>query len=428
MTINYEQKKLPNGLKLITAPWPGQAATIMVLVGVGSRDEDNQRAGISHFLEHMLFKGTKKRPTTLAISRELDQLGAQYNAFTSLEYTGYWLTVANEYFASATKILADMFLCSQLPSEEITKESGTILEEINMSYDIPQHHVEEMLHSLMYPDQPFGRPIIGCKETVKKINQADLLDYYRSRYQPQATTIILCGEDKFLPTWQKLIKSIFNFPAKGESFSRVPAEPRQTIARRSFEKRPTDQGHLEIGFPAVSATDPQSGVLEILTNALGGMMSSPLFIEIRERRGWAYHISAAAETVTDAGWLRIKSGLTLPHLQEAIDLIWRLCRQMTERPLTKEELTKAQNNWLGHFYLNLQTSQEIASFLAEESYYFSRPRQPKEIAEKIRAVTIDRVQFLAKQIFRPDNFNLSLISPHLPNLPTCLADRRDFTS
>ncbi|TSC97434.1 MAG: Uncharacterized protein CEN88_37 [Candidatus Berkelbacteria bacterium Licking1014_2] len=414
--INYTFNQLPNGLKIISAPLENsQVGTMMILVGVGSRDEIDRQAGISHFLEHLLFKGTKSRPSTLSISRELDKLGAQYNAFTSLEYTGYWFSAAAGQFPAAFAVLTDMFFNSLLVEEEVEREKGTILEEINMRNDVPQDRVEQTLHQLMYPDQPFGRDIIGSKKTVSAITRKNLLDYYRQRYQPAQTMIIIAGDNQKMAQWQRLTEDAFaNWRPLTHPFSRQPVAVEQRQPRQEWEKKSVDQGHLRIGFRAVNAISPQAPVLEILANALGGMMSSPLFLEVRERRGWAYSVKAEAGTVSDTGWLEIKAGLTLEHLEEAAELIWRLCREMAEKPLSPDDLEKARDNWLGHFYLDLQTAEDIARFLADEAYYFSRPRQPEEIEKQIRAVTGRDIQNLAQKIFQPENFNLALISPIRP--------------
>lgn len=418
--IDYELNKLSNGLRIITAPMGNtQAVTLLILVGIGSRYEDDKQAGISHFLEHMFFKGTNNRPTYKEIATELDYLGGDFNAYTGEEYTGYYVQAAADKFHKALDILTDMFFNSTFPQAEIEREKGVIVEEINMYEDQPQSKVAQEAQKLVFADSPLGRPIIGNKEAVKGITQKDLINYRDAMYSPSNTIVVVAGNmEKF--NWQKEITQKFQnwhspqppthevYPPLAESgaTSQAGGKPKQKMIYRK-----TDQAHFVLAFPTFKVADIRRPQLQVMTNLLGGMMSSRLFEEIREKRGLAYYIRAGADEYHDNGALYICAGVMLEKTQEAIKVVAEELQKIAHNKVDAEELKRSQENMKGQIYLGLEDSKSVTQYLANRILYFNNIIQPEEIVARIEAVTIKEIQKLAPKIFQKTKRNLAVIGP-----------------
>lgn len=413
----FKKTTLKNGLRIITVPQKRtQAVTVLVLVGAGSKYERKENNGISHFLEHMYFKGTKKRPSPIAIAELLDKVGGIYNAFTSQEYTGYFAKVETSNFELALDWVADIFLNSTFPEKEIEKEKGVIIEEINMIYDHPVAHIGVLWPKLLYGDQPAGWNIAGTKESVTGLNRQKLLEYMKKQYLAQNTILCLAGnieEKKAI----NLTKKYFAKIKMGQPLKKPKVIEKQEKPQCLLEERKTDQTHLYLGVRGYNLFHPQRYVQELLAAILGGMKSSRLFIKIREELGIAYYIDTEAEEDPDSGFLVTRAGVDNQKVEKAIFTILREYKKITEKKISKPELKKAKDNIKGKLALFLETSDALASFYAGQELLEKEILTPKEIFAKIDKITANDILKVAKDIFKPEKLNLALIGPFRDKKP-----------
>lgn len=409
--LNYQLTNFHNGLKVITAPLPRtRAVTVMFLFGVGSRFEKPALNGISHFLEHMYFKGTKKRPTTWDISRELDSVGANFNAYTGEEMTGFFVRVSSKHFDLGLDILSDMLYHSKFDPQEIEREKGVIIEEINMYNDDPRAKVEDVAKELVYPTHPLGRNVAGSKGTVGKFTRDDFIKYREIFYQPSNCVIVVAGggePKKWLDEIKKRFEDLKN--TKIPDFERV-IENQKKPALSIYNKK-TDQAHFILAFRALKRSDERRPINNVLTNLMGQMMSSRLFIEVRERRGLCYYINANMAEYHDVGAWYVSAGVDLNRIEEAIQVILAEIKKLKDKPVTNEELKRAQENLKGHMFLSLEESMAVASILAEQQLLLGEIKDPDVLAKEIDAVTKADIQKLAQEIFIPKNLNLAIVGP-----------------
>jgi len=409
--IDFNLSTFKNGLRLATAPIvTSEAVTILILVSVGGRYEKDSERGISHFLEHLFFKGTKKRPTALKIAHELDSLGAQYNAFTGEEYTGLYIKSAAEDFDKSFEILSDMFLNSAFPEEELQREKGVILEEANMRRDVPQSYVQILSQRQMFSNDPLGEDLVGRPETIKKITRRDILAYRQIGYSPESTTIVICG--KKTTAWEKRVEAVFGG---------LPAHPKPVFKstdnfivspKISQDVRKIDQAHFILSCQAFKKTDPRRYALAILSTILGGGMSSRLFSQIREKRGWAYYVGASLGAYHDTGYIDFVAGVKRDKLADSVKIILEQIEDLKKNGPTKAELEKTKSNLRGHLALSLEDSFEIANFLSEELLYEEdKIRQPEKILSAIEKVTREDVKRLSQELFLSDKMGLSVVGP-----------------
>lgn len=407
----FKKITLENGLRIIIVPQENtQAATVLVLVGTGSKYEKKEINGISHFLEHMFFKGTKKRPSAKAVAETLDKVGGIYNAFTSEEYTGYFAKVAAPYLELALEWVSDIFLNSLLPENEIEKEKGVIIEEINMRYDHPMSYVQTLWSKLLYGDQPAGWEIAGTKETVSKMNRQKLLDYMKSQYVASNTIISVAGKIKESEVISK-VKKYFNKIKTTPPIKKPPVREKQTKPACLLNFRKTDQTHLCLGVRAFNLFHPQRYTQEILGVILGGLMSSRLFIAVREKLGVAYYIKTDVVSNPDTGYLVTQAGVDNENVEKAIQTILKEYRKISQKKVPLSELKKAKDNIKGRLALELESSDAQASFYAGQEVLEKKILTPEEIFAKIDKVTALDVLKVAKEIFLPKKLNLALIGP-----------------
>jgi len=407
----FKKITLPNGLRIITVPQKGtQAVTVLVLVGTGSKYEKKEINGISHFLEHMYFKGTKKRPSTLAIAETLDKVGGIYNAFTSEEYTGYFAKVAAPHFEIALDWVSDIFLNSLLSEKEIQREKGVIVEEINMRYDHPISYVQVLWPKLLYGDQPAGWDVVGTKENVLKMNREKLLNYMKSQYVASNTIISVAGkigENEAISKVKKYFREIKATIPKSKS----PVIEKQSKPACLLHPKKTDQTHLCLGVRAFNLFHPQRYAQEILGVILGGMMSSRLFIAIRGKLGIAYYIKTDVTSDPDTGYLVTQAGVDNKNVEKAISAILKEYRKISQKRVPPIELKKAKDNIKGKLALELESSDAQASFYAGQELLEKKILTPEEIFAKIDKVSLNDVLKVAKDIFQPKKLNLALIGP-----------------
>jgi len=403
--------KLPNGLKILLVNQKNtDAVTALILVKVGSEYESKEINGISHFLEHMCFKGTKKRPDKLAISKELDSLGAEYNAFTSKEYTGYFAKSASSNFQKIFDIISDIYLNSILPENEIEKERRVILEEINMNRDLPQHYVWNIFMELAYGNQPAGWDIAGTSDTLKKIERRHLLEFRQKFYQPTNTLIVIAGNFKESTAVLNIQKTFGNLFAGPKIKKQKTILKKQKDAEIKINFKKTEQTHLIFGFECSNLFDKRKYALEILSAILGGGMSSRLFQKIREKMGLAYYIYNDLLLFSDHGLILTSAGVQNEKIKEAIENIWRE-HQKIINDISAEEIAIAKKRIKGQLILNTETSDELASFYGGQEIILGKTLTPAEIIKKIEKVNLSEIKQLAKEIFKKEKINIAVIGP-----------------
>lgn len=409
--LGYHKTVLENGLRVITVPQADSvAAAIFVLVEAGSKYEKKELNGISHFLEHMVFKGTAARPKAGMIAEELAALGAQFNAFTSQEFTAYYVKVAKRHFDKALEIVSDLYLNPIFNPKEIDKERGVVIEEINMYEDMPPHKVQRLMLELLYGDQPAGWDVAGRKEVIQKISQADFLNYRREHYVAKATAVIVAGSFDEGAALQKIEGHFKVIPAAEKSGKPKTKEAQKEPALKVY-KKDSDQTHLVIAARAFDAFDERRFALQVLSDVLGGGMSSRLFNKVRNELGAAYYIHSSADLSTDHGVLDIAAGVDHKKIAEVIRAILGECRRIKEEPVPKAELQKAKDHLSGSILLDLETSDQLANFYGGQEIVEKKIITPDELIAKLQAVSADEVRKVAGDVFRDEGLNLALIGP-----------------
>ena len=401
-----------NGLRLVTVPMKNtKAVTVLVLVGTGSKYETKEINGISHFLEHMFFKGTKKRPNTLAIAETLDRVGGEYNAFTDKEMTGYWAKTDSKHLNIALDWVSDIFLNSKLDSEEIQREKGVIIEEINMYLDTPMLYIEDLWEELLYGNQPAGWGIAGDKRVIAGMKREQFLTYIKSHYLAKNVVIAIAGDEGSTKNLQARIKTYFQAIKIGRPMPKKKVKEVQNSPGTLIHHKESDQTHLHLGVRAYNLFDPRRYVLALLSAILGGNMSSRLWISVREREGLAYYIKSSFQRYTDSGYFVTRAGIDNSRVEKAIKIILKEYKKISEKEVSKDELRKAKDFIKGRTILAMEESDEQAGFYARQEILENRILTLDEIFAKIEAVTANDIQRVAKDIFRPKKLNLALIGP-----------------
>lgn len=425
MKFMFKIQTLDNNLELITAPMSGtKTVTALVLFGTGSRYETKENNGISHFLEHLLFKGTKKRPNTLAIAGELDGIGGEYNAFTGKEITGFWIKVEASQLSLAMEILSDIILNSLMPSEEIEREKGVIIEEANMYLDNPLIHIDDLFEQCLYGDTPIGWSTIGSKKNIAEFKRDEFVNYFHSQYLASNTVVCLSG--KIPDDSVALIKNFFQKMNKGQAKDCETAviKQKQPAIKLFFKK--TDQAHLSLGVPAYSSGHPLEMALKVLAIILGGTMSSRLFIELRERQGLAYYVRTQSEFFIDSGYLTTCAGVPLTKIKEAIKIILNEYQKLTTNFVSEDELKRVKQCIIGRTALQFEASDNIANWYAQQAITLKQQKvarsslikgiehkilSPDDYYEKINKVTAEEIMKVAREIFVNNKLNLAIIGP-----------------
>ncbi|MFA6048034.1 MAG: pitrilysin family protein [Parcubacteria group bacterium] len=411
--MKHKKTTLKNGLRLITIPMSGgtQTVTVIVMVGVGSRYEKDIEAGISHFIEHMFFKGTEKRPTTLDISTELDSVGGEFNAFTGKDRTAYYVKVDARHLDRALDVVADMYLNSKLEEKEINKERGTILQELNMYEDTPTANVGDTFENLMYGKNPLGREIIGYKYTLLKMKRKDLVDYMGRFYMANDTVITIAGKFNEKATIKK-IKKYFGEMGKGEKPRIVKFKDTQKEPQVKIKFKKTDQTHFILGTRAYDIFSPHRFALSLLSIILGGNMSSRLFVEIREKRGLAYYVRSTVESHHDTGYLSVQAGVEHKNLDLAISTIVKEFKKMAKFGVSEKELQRAKDYVKGKTVMGMEESDEVAMFFAGQETMKKEIMTTEEIFKHFDRVKTSDILRVAKDIFKNNKYNLAVIGPH----------------
>lgn len=407
----YKESNLKNGLALISQHIPeSESVTILCLVGAGSRYEVQENRGISHFLEHMFFKGGEKFKNAKEVASAIDSIGGDFNAFTGKEYAGYYVKCAKEHVHVACEVLSDMLIKATFKQEEIEKERGVILEELNMYLDTPMYQVSWNFEHFLFGDQALGWDTIGTKELINSVNQENFIEYKKSLYTPENTIIAIAGGMEHSELLN-LSESYFG-EMKGKQL-RYPSELKENNPEgrvHIFEKN-TEQGHFVLGGKAPSAKHEDAFVLKILSVLCGGMMSSRMFLNVREAKGLCYYISTSTDDFTDVGIISTRAGVDVNRIEEALEGVLNEYRKLREEKVSQEELDKAKNYLIGKMKLRLEDSEELAHMLGKQALLYTEILTIREVEEKIRKITIDDIYRLSKQVFDPENLYLSLIGP-----------------
>jgi len=407
----FKKHVLKNGLRVVLVPMQkSMATTFLVLVEAGSKYENKEINGISHFLEHMCFKGTKKRPTALIISSEMESLGAVCNAFTGQEVTGYYAKVSADKIDSALDIISDMYIDPLLEEKEIQKEKGVIIEEINMYEDLPMRKVHENFMALVYGDQPAGWSVAGKKEVVSGINREKMVDYRKKHYVPEATTIIVSGAFKEKEMLKKLNK-VFGGLSRSDKAGKETVIEAQSQPKVALETKQSDQTHLVLGFRAFDMFDKRKYALNVLCNILGGGMSSRLFQKVREELGAAYYVNCGSSLFTDHGLLVVSAGVDNKKINVVIKAILDELNKIKNDLVTKAELDKSKNHICGSMMIGLETSDSLAEFYGEQELFREKIMDPEQFIKKIKAVRASDIKAVAEDIIQNIKLNLAIIGP-----------------
>lgn len=400
---------LPNGVRVVTESIPNlSSVSIGIWVEVGSRDEPSAIAGASHFLEHLLFKGTEKR-SALQISQTIDSVGGDFNAFTSREQTCYYIKVLGKDIDLAVDVLQDIFLHSIFDPKELEKERKVILQEIGMVEDTPEELVEDLLYEIVFSEHPLGRSVLGTRGTIQQMTRGQILGYVEQEYSPDRVVIAAAGDlehKRFVDLWGE-IADLQRYPSKRSrnSFA-FPLEEK-------VEVKDLEQSHLALGMRALPATDSRRFTLQVLSTILGGGSSSRLFQEVRERRGLVYSICSYSSAYSDTGLFGVYAGTSPEKVGEVMRTVEGELMRMKEEPISDEELSMAKNQIKGQLLLSMESSEARMDRLARSEIYFGRPWSLEEIQEEIDGVNADSILELSGELFGRSDRSRVIVGPEL---------------
>ena len=415
---------LSNGLRAILVPCEAESVAFGIFIASGSRHEGRSVAGISHFIEHMLFKGTPTRGAT-EISRAIEGRGGMFNAFTSEEATCYYAHLPKEHMAEAVDILSDMYLHASIPEDEFAREKGVVVEELKMYADEPDAVAAENLQKAIFPGCPLGLPVGGTAESVSRMSPADLRRHMKAHYRPDATVVVMAGDFDEEEALRKIRRSLGRV--------RRPASPLRGAPRVNLAKRPApetvvekdvNQTQIAIGYRAFGVRDGRKYAATLMDAILGRGMSSRLFVEVREKRGLSYDIASRMQFFSDAGMFSVAAGVDGAKAEAAIATIERELRRMRERKVPAAELRRVKDFLLGNFRLSHEKVVAKMFFYGSSALAFGRPVTPEEQVKALSAVTAEEVQAVAKAVFRPENRSVSRVVPKGGEHETCRC-RRD---
>lgn len=409
--MEIHKKTLPNKMRIVSAPVSGtESLTVLVLFGVGSRYETASERGVSHFLEHMFFKGTQKRQTAAEIAGLIDGVGGYLNAFTEKHDTGYYCKVSARHLDLALDVIADALLHSKFEQGEVDKEVGAVLEEMKMYFDQPMAYIPELFESLLYGNHPLGWDTIGTEQTLKSMKRDDFLDYIKRFYTPDNAVIVVAGAINPEEV-EKKVEQYFQFEGRKKAAGFLPAKYHQTKPQILLQEKDTEQTHLVLGTRAYEIKHPNERALQVLSQILGGPMSSRLFIAVRENQGLAYHISSYIQQYEDAGHLMIHSGVNIEKTEQAIESVLQEMRRLKTEPVPEDELSRIKEYIKGKTALRMEDSEAVANYAAVQEMFRGNVRPLKEYFAEIDAVTSEDIIAVAHELFIDKNLNLAVIGP-----------------
>jgi len=405
----FERTTLTNGTRVLTAPMAhAQSVSCFVMFAAGSRYERRDESGIAHFAEHLFFKGTDRRPTARDIATEIDSIGGEFNAFTGKEVTAYYVKCAADTRDVALDVLVDMIRHSRFDTEEIEREKGVIVEEMNMYADTPRSYIGNVWERHLYGDQPLGWDIIGTEETVRAATRETFLGYLERWYRPERMIVGLGGRigEGLVERLEELLGDIPGEPTGSPERVELP-ESKPAVR---IHTKQSDQAHLVIGARAYPHGHPDRYVLQLLSTVLGGGMSSRLFTEVRERRGLAYYVYSGASSYADAGTLAAQAGVDLKRIDEAVETIITELRRIADEPVPAEELEKARAFTKGRFVLGLESPHATIMFGLRREVLEGRAAEPEEVLAGLDAVTGEDIQRVAADVLGGE-LRLAVIGP-----------------
>jgi len=406
----YQKITLDNGLRLITSEMPHtRSVSLVFFLGVGSRYETDAIAGVSHFIEHLCFKGTEKRPTAKDISEAIEGVGGILNGGTDKELTTYWCRVTSEHFNLSLDVLVDLLRGSRFAVEDIDRERQVIIEEINMSLDSPRQRVAMLIDEILWPGQALGRDIAGSRETVNAITRRQILDYFSTAYLPNNTVICIAGDIKEKEIQNAIHKSLGAWKL-GKLPSGFPNTFHQQTPSLKIEYRETEQVQLCLAVPGFSYFHKDRFAVDLMSTILGEGMSSRLFTEIRERQGLAYDIHSYADHFSDSGAVIVYAGVDSSRVDDAVKAILEELSKMKEQ-VSDAELSKAREMAKGRLLLSLESSRNVASWLGTQELLTQRILTPDEVIALVEAVTVDDIKRVAREVLTAEKLNLAVVGP-----------------
>ncbi len=409
----YSREVLSNGLRILTSTMPHtHSVCISVFVGTGSRYEEADKAGISHFLEHVCFKGTSRRPTAREIFEAIDGVGGMLNAGTDRELTVYWSKVASGYTSLAIDILTDLIRYPEMDTQEMEKEKQVVINEINLNYDSPQNRADSLIDETLWPAQALGRDVAGSVETVSSFSRLDVLDYFNHQYLPNNTVVSVAGDIDHDKVVAMLSASLEDW--KGSTpLPWYPADDTQESPRLCIESRNTDQSYICLGVKGLPISHPDRFSLDLLSAILGGCLSSRLSMEVREKRGLAYSIHSYTSHLLDSGSLIACAGIDPKHLTETITVILQELRRLKE-DISDAELTKVKEMSKGQLILRMENSQNVANWLGGQELLLGKVLTVEEVLKLIDSVQREDLERIAKQLLVTEKLNLVVVGPSPP--------------
>ncbi|MFA5136618.1 MAG: pitrilysin family protein [Patescibacteria group bacterium] len=412
---------LSNGLRVMlidTASFP--TVTTLLLVGAGSRYENTQNNGIAHFLEHMFFKGSKKYPNPEIISQEIEGMGGYWNAFTSKDYTGYYIKGALSHFPKMIDIISDLLLRSLFDAHEIEKEKGVIVEEINMYEDMPQRRISEIFENIMFPGNPLGFDIAGTKKTVTSFERNTFVNYMQSLYQPQNAVLVVAGGlsqgqkyNSKVKRYLEIIEEKFGGWKKNHTIGFSTYIRNQTSPVVHVARKKTEQAHFCLGFPTVTITDKRRPILKVLATVLGGGASSRLFQEVREKRGLCYYISTGVEQYADTGYIVTQSGVAKDpkKVKDALSATIGEHAKIAKGTINGDDIARSKEMIKGRLLLSMEDSFNVANFYGMRQLREKKTETPEELIQKIDLVTKEEIITLAQGLFSSKKLHFAIIGP-----------------
>ena len=387
-----------------------EAVTLWALFGTGSKYETKKINGISHFLEHLFFKGTKSRPSPGQVWRELDRIGAQKNAFTSKEYTGYYVKSAAKHFDIGLDIVSDILIEPIFKKSEIEKERGVVLQELAMYEDDPRRQAYDLIEELLYGNQPAGWDVGGTPETVKRISREAIIHYKKSHYTTSNAVVVTAGNIEPEETFKK-IERAFSKMYKGKKLRKEKVIERQRVPAVKFKKKDVDQTHLRLALRSYDMYDERRYALQVLATIFGGNWSSYLWREIREKAGLAYYVGASPDEATDTGYLLATAGVAHANFLKTVKKIVEILRRIKTKGVAEREINFAKEFIRGSMALSFESTGEVATFLASQELFYNKIMTPQEILAKIEKVKRSDIMSVVKDVFRRENVNLAAITP-----------------
>ncbi len=408
----YQQTVLSNGLRIISNEMPHtRSVSIDIVAGIGSRYENDQEAGVSHFLEHMLFKGTHRRPTGADISGAIEQVGGMMNAGTDRETTNFWCKVASPHFDKALDVLMDILRNPVISAEDVEKERGVIQEELNMTNDYPSYRVDLLSDEMLWPSQPMGRDVGGSRETVDGITHAMIVDWYQKHYVASNMVVSVAGNIPHGEVVEAVATLAQDMPTGGTPKCSPAAHGDASQPRVRLENRKTEQAHLCLCLPGLATRHPDRYALDMMNGVLGDGMSSRLFVEMREKRGLVYEVHSSVSHFRDTGSIVVYCGVDPKKAGEALDTAMEELERI-KSGVPEEELSKAKEFAKGRLLLRMEDTRAVAAWAGSQQMLYGEVRTVDEVVERVDAITAEDAVDAAKTYLPTDKLMLAVVGPY----------------